>query len=67
MKICLNFGFVEGFWKMPIKFGWSTREKRHDRFRPKSNEDSFGNMGIHHLVRTSINRSVVYLRVSNKL
>ena len=21
MKICLDFGFVEGFWKMPIRFG----------------------------------------------
>ena len=67
MKICLDFGFIEGFQKMPIGFGWSTREKRHNRVRPKSDEDGFGKMGIHRLVRTSINRSVAYLRVSNEL
>ena len=67
MKICLDFGFVEGFWKMSIKFGWSTYEERHTRVRPKSDEDGFGKMGIHCLVRTSINISATYLRVSNKL
>ena len=67
MKICLDLGFVEGFQKMPIGFGWLTHEERHTRFRPKSYEDGFGKMGIHRLVRTSINRSATYLRVSNKL
>ena len=59
MKICLDFGFVEGFRKIPIGFGWSTHEERHDRVRPKSNEDGFWKMGIHRLLKTSINRSVV--------
>ena len=35
MKIWLNFGFVEGFQKMAIGFGWSAREDRHTRVRPK--------------------------------
>ena len=67
MKICLNFGFIKGFRKMPIGFGWSTREERHTRVRPKANEDGFGKMGIHRLVRTSINTSIAYLRVLNEL
>ena len=67
MKICLGFGFVEGFQKMPIGFGWSTCEERHTRVKPKLDKDSFGKMGIHHLVRTSINRSAAYLHVSNEL
>ena len=67
MKICLDFGFIEGFWKMPTGFGWPTREERHTRVMPKWDEDGSRKMGIHCLVRTSINRSVVYLRVSNEL
>ena len=59
MKICLDFGFVEGFRKIPIGFGWSTREEIHVRVRPKSDEDDFQKMGIHCLLKTSINRSVV--------
>ena len=63
----LDFGFVEGFRKMPIGYGWSTREERHIRVRPESNEDGFGKMGIHRLVKTSINRLATYLRVSNEI
>ena len=59
--------FIEGFWKILIGFGWSTREERHTRVRPKWDEDDFGKMGIHHLVRTSINESAAYLHVSNEL
>ena len=56
MKICLEYGFSEdeGFRKMP-------------RVRPKSDEDEFWKMGIHYLLRTLINKSDAYLRVSNKL
>ena len=67
MKICLDFGFVEGFQKMPIGIGWSTLEERHTRVRSKSDENGFGKMGIHRLVRTSINRSAAYLLASNEL
>ena len=63
----LDFGFVEGFRKMPIVFRWSTREERHTRVRPKSDEDDFGKMGIYRLVKTSINRLAAYLRVSNEI
>ena len=41
MKICLDFGFVEGFRKISIGFGWSTHEEIHVRVRPKSDEDDF--------------------------
>ena len=67
MKICLDFGFIEDFGKMPIKFGWSTYEETHTRVRPKCDVEGFGKMGIHCLVRTSINRLTVYLRVSNEV
>ena len=67
MKICLNFGFIEGFRKMFIGFGWLACEKRHIRVRLKWDKDGFGNMGIHRLVWTSINRLTVYLRVSNEV
>ena len=59
MKICLDFGFVEGFRKILIKFGWSTREERHTKVRPKLDEDGFRKMGIHRLLKTLINRSIV--------
>ena len=59
MKICLDFGFVEGFRKILIGFGWSTREEIHVRVRPKSDEDDFQKMGIHCLLKTSINRSTI--------
>ena len=67
MKIWLNFGFVEGFQKMAIGFGWSAREERHTRVRPKWDEEGFGKMGIRRLVRTLINKLTVCLRVSNEL
>ena len=56
MKICLEDGFSknEGFQKMP-------------RVMPKSDEDGFRKMGIHRLLRTSINRSDADIRVSNEL
>ena len=63
MKICLHFGFVKGFRKMLIGFGWSTHEERHTRVRLKSNEDGFRKIGIHRLLKTLING----LTVSNKL
>ena len=67
MKIWLHFGFVEGFRKMAIRFRWLAHEARHNRVRPKWDEEGFGKMGILHLVRTSINRLVACLHVSNKL
>ena len=67
MKICLDFGFVEGFWNILIGFGWSSHEERHTRVRLKWDEDGFGKMDIHHLVRTSINKSATYLHISNEL
>ena len=56
MKICLEDGFSEneGFQKMPMVM-------------PKSDENGFRKMGIHCLLKMSINRSDAYLRVSNEL
>ena len=67
MKIWLHFGFIEGFQKMVIGFGWLAHEERHTRVRPKCDVEGFGKMGIHCLVRTSINKSATCLCVSNEL